>query len=129
MKNEENKQKINSFNDLVAWKEAHTLVLLIYKHTESFPDKEKFGITNQLRRAVISVTSNIAEGFGRRTFREKTQFYYHANGSLLEIKSQLFASRDLKFISVDNFNLLSTQADKAQSILRGLIKSSSSKID
>jgi four helix bundle protein len=84
------KQKITSFNDLKAWQESHVLVVMIYKITDTFPDREKFGLTNQLRRAVISVTSNIAEGFGRQTNKEKVQFYYHANGSLLEIKSQLF---------------------------------------
>ena len=57
-------QKIKSFTDLDAWKEAHKLVLLIYRHTKSFPEEEKFGLTNQIRRATVSITSNIAEGFG-----------------------------------------------------------------
>jgi four helix bundle protein len=121
-------QKIVSFNDLKAWQEAHVLVLLIYKNTEMFPDKEKFGLTNQMRRASISVTSNIAEGFGRQTFKEKVQFYYHSNGSLLEIKSQLFATRDLTFITPAIFNVIIKQADVAQSLLRGLIRSAHSKI-
>src|ERR1035437_8145898 len=102
----ETRQKIKSFSDLKAWQEAHALVLMVYKYTESFPDKEKFGLTNQLRRAVISVTSNIAEGFGRQTAREKIQFYYHSNGSLMEIKSQLFAARDLKYLSEQSFDKL-----------------------
>ena len=121
-------QKITSFNDLKAWQEAHALVLLIYKYTELFPEKEKFGLTNQLRRAAISVSSNIAEGFGRQTFKEKVQFYYHSNGSLLEIKSQLFAAKDLHYITVPCFEEAIHQADKAQSVLRGLIKSAASKI-
>lgn len=120
--------KITSFNDLKAWQEAHELVLLIYKSTETFPDKEKFGLTNQLRRASISVSSNIAEGFGRQTFKEKVQFYYHANGSLLEIKSQLFAARDLKYMSVITFEKVMDQANKSQAVLRGLIKSAASRI-
>src|ERR1035437_1229381 len=102
----EMQKKIKCFNDLKAWQEAHALVLMVYKCTESFPDKEKFGLTNQLRRAVISVTSNIAEGFGRQTSKEKIQFYYHSNGSLLEIKSQLFAGRDLKYLTDINFEKL-----------------------
>jgi four helix bundle protein len=117
--------KIISFYDLKAWQEAHALVLLLYKSTENFPDKEKFGLTNQLRRAVISVTSNIAEGFGRQTAKEKIQFYYHSNGSLLEIKSQLFAARDLGYMSSDDFKKLTIQVDKSQSLLSGLIKSAS----
>src|ERR1035437_4810950 len=100
------KQKIKSFHDLKAWQEANVLVLMVYKCTEAFPDKEKFGLTNQLRRAVISVTSNIAEGFGRQTAKEKIQFYYPSNGSLLEIKSQLFAGRDLKYLTDINFEKL-----------------------
>ncbi len=123
----EPKSKIHSFNDLKAWQEAHALVLLIYKATDSFPDKEKFGLTNQLRRAIISVTSNIAEGFGRQSSKEKIQFYYHSNGSLLEIKSQLFAARDLKYLSVNDFEQLMAQADVSQALLRGLMKSATSK--
>ena len=123
----ETRQKIKSFNDLKAWQEAHALVLMVYKFTETFPDKEKFGLTNQLRRAVISVTSNIAEGFGRQTAKEKIQFYYHSNGSILEIKSQLFAARDLKYLPSSDFQKLMIQADRAQSVLMGLIKTAPSR--
>ena len=63
--------KIRSFTDLVAWKEGHKLVLMIYDVTKSFPPAERFGMIDQLRRAIVSVTSNIAEGFSRRTAKEK----------------------------------------------------------
>jgi four helix bundle protein len=119
--------KIVSFYDLAAWQEAHALVLLLYTSTEKFPTKEQFGLTNQLRRAVISVSSNIAEGFGRQTAKEKVQFYSHANGSLLEIKSQLFAARDLGYISSAEFLMINSQADKSQALLWGLIKSASNR--
>ena len=123
MKYEEKTRKIRSFNDLVAWQEAHILVVLIYQCTREFPNDERFSLTNQLRRAVISVTSNIAEGFGRQSPKEKVQFYYLANGSLLEVKSQLFAAKDLQYITQGVFNDTMEQADRAQSILRGLIRS------
>ena len=65
------KSKIKSFTDLYAWQEGHKLVLMIYKATEDFPSKEVFGLTNQMRRSVVSVTSNIAKGFGRNTNKDK----------------------------------------------------------
>lgn len=68
-------KKIKSFTDLRAWREGHKLVLMIYKETENFPSKEIFSLTNQMRRAAISITSNIAEGFSRNTAKEKYQFY------------------------------------------------------
>src|SRR4051812_30161258 len=115
-------QKITSFTDLKAWQEAHQLLLLVYKHTEKFPSREIFGLSNQLRRAAVSVTSNIAEGFGRQTAKEKVQFFYHSNGSVLEIKSQIMAAKDLKYLPIEDFEVVMQQANKSQSLLRGLIR-------
>jgi len=70
---EKDSNKIESFKDLRAWQEGHQLVLLVYSITKSFPKDEQFGLSNQLRRAVVSVTSNIAEGFSRRSLKEKIQ--------------------------------------------------------
>jgi len=69
-------QKILVFTDLLVWQKAHELVLEIYKLTNTFPKSEIFGLTSQLRRASVSITSNIAEGFGRHSFAEKIQFYF-----------------------------------------------------
>lgn len=69
------KSKIKSFTDLNTWKEGHKLVLMIYRITDKFPEKEKFGLISQMRRCVISFTSNIAEGFSRNTNKDKYQFY------------------------------------------------------
>ena len=74
--------KIRDFTDLEAWRKAHELALLIYKATEKFPKSEAFGLISQMQRAAVSITSNIAEGFGRQTLKEKIQFYYQAQGSL-----------------------------------------------
>jgi four helix bundle protein len=79
--------KIKSFSDLDAWREGHKLVLNIYQITKLFPKEELFCLTNQLRRAGISFTSNIAEGFSRQSFKEKRQFYSMALGSLTEIQN------------------------------------------
>ncbi|MEW6408249.1 MAG: four helix bundle protein [Patescibacteria group bacterium] len=83
----EDKQKIKSFTDLNAWKEGHKLVLMVYDVTKSFPKEEQFGLSIQLRRAVISFTSNIAEGFSRNSYKEKLQFYSMALGFLTGAKS------------------------------------------
>ena len=80
-------KKIRSFTDLNAWKEGHKLVILVYKTTKDFPKKETYSLVDQMRRAATSVTSNIAEGFGRQTYKEKAQFYYQAQGSLVELKN------------------------------------------
>ena len=78
-----------SFKDLNVWCKAYDLTILIYKYSEQFPETEKFGITNQIRRASVSICSNIAEGFGRKGVKEKNQFYSIAQGSLTELENQL----------------------------------------
>lgn len=89
--------KIKDFTDLEAWKEAHKLALMIYKATKTFPEDERFGLTSQVRRAALSVSSNIAEGFGRRNAGEKIQFYSIAQASVSEAQSQLLLARDLNY--------------------------------
>jgi len=74
-------KKIKSFTDLDTWKEGHKLVLLIYESTKFFPKEERFALTDQIRRAAVSITSNIAEGFSRQSLREKIQFYSISKGS------------------------------------------------
>ena len=83
----EEKIKIKSFTDLKVWQEGHALVILFYKIAKKFPKDELYSLTNQMKRAAVSVTSNIAEGFGRQSYKEKVQFYYLAQGSLIELKN------------------------------------------
>jgi four helix bundle protein len=71
----DNKNKIESFTDLDAWQKAHTLATMVYEHTEDFPQQEMFGLTSQMRRCSVSIASNIAEGFSRRSYDEKSRFY------------------------------------------------------
>lgn len=80
--------KIREFTDLKVWQEGHKLVLIIYKLTNEFPKEERYSLIDQLRRCVISITSNIAEGFGRHSYKEKIQFYYQSQGSLTELKTK-----------------------------------------
>ncbi|MBU4141633.1 four helix bundle protein [Patescibacteria group bacterium] len=115
-------QKIKSFTDLEAWKEAHKLVLMVYLATKKFPKEELFCLTNQLRRAVISITSNIAEGFSRNSSKEKIQFYFIALGSLTETQNQILVARDLKYLDKENFNKLATQSILVSKLINGLIK-------
>lgn len=116
--------KIQSFTDLVTWQEGHRLVLLIYKITSVFPSKEAYGLVDQMRRCAVSITSNIAEGFSRRTNKEKTQFYYMSLGSTTELQSQLLIARDLGYIDKNIFSELANKTIYVHKLLFGLIKSS-----
>jgi len=117
-----NKDKIKSFTDLNTWKEGHKLVLMIYKTTNDFPDIEKFGLVSQMRRCVVSITSNIAEGFSRKGSKEKIQFYFISLGSITELQNQLLISRDLKFIKEKDFQEIGQQTVVVQKLTNGLIK-------
>lgn len=119
-----NNGKIKEFTDLNAWKEAHKLVLLVYKITSKFPRTEMYAIVDQMRRAVASITANIAEGFGRQTYKEKVQFYYHSQGSLTELKNFIFIAKDLGYLSRTDFDHLMLQANVAHQLLQGLITKS-----
>lgn len=71
----EKNKKLSKFTDLIVWQKGHKLVLLIYKITKTFPSEEKFGLISQMQRSAVSITSNISEGFGRRTSLDKKRFY------------------------------------------------------
>jgi len=120
--------KIKSFTDLNAWKEAHKLVLIIYQITRNFPKEELFGLVNQIRRAAVSITSNIAEGFSRSSYKEKSQFYAVALGSLTEVQNQLLIARDLGYITKDKFIEIANMTVTVNKLLNGLIKKSKTMI-
>lgn len=115
--------KIEEFTDLIVWQEGHKLVLLIYKIIKNFPKEEIYSLSDQLRRAAVSVTSNIAEGFGRQTYKEKTQFYYLAKGSLTEVKNQIIIAKDLKYISSNSYSYIFGQIEIVQKLLQAFINS------
>ena len=117
------KRKILKFSDLNAWKVSHKLVLEVYELTEQFPRKETFILTSQILRAAISITSNISEGFSRRSSKEKVQFYYTAKGSLTEVCNQLIIARDVGYILSKDFDVIWEQAEVSGKLITGLIKS------
>src|SRR5437879_11976454 len=86
-----------SFRDLVVWQKAHEFVLAVYRLTESFPDRENFGLSHQMRRAAVSVPANISEGFGKRSQAEKARFLNIAEGSLEECRYYLILTQDLGY--------------------------------
>jgi four helix bundle protein len=86
-----------SFRDLVVWQKAHAFVLAVYRYTESFPEREKYGLAHQLRRAPVSIPANIAEGFGKRSQPEKARFLNIAEGSVEECRYYLILSQDLGY--------------------------------
>lgn len=118
--------KLQSFTELKSWQEGRKLALLVYRATEKFPKSEMFGFTNQMRRAAVSVSSNIAEGFGRGSLKERVQFYVIARGSILELQSQLYLASDLKFLSNSDQVALVEQAETAGRLLNGLIRKTKS---
>lgn len=115
--------KIQSFTDLNAWKEGHKLVLYIYKISDTFPPKEQFGLINQIRRASVSITSNIAEGFSRQSAKEKIQFYYISQGSLTEVQNQLIIAKDVEYLDKEIYLKILQQTVVVNKLINGLIKS------
>lgn len=115
---------IKTYKELIVWKKAMELVKEIYLLTEMFPKSELYGIIMQMRRAAVSIPSNIAEGYGRNSAKEYAQSYAIAYGSALELETQLLISKDLRFAKVEAFvkpELLLTEVLKMlSSMLRTL---------
>lgn len=118
--------KIKSFTDLNAWKEGHKLVLQIYSSTKEFPKDEIYGLTNQLRRCAVSITSNIAEGFSRQTYKDKAQFYAISLGSVTELQNQILVARDVGYMTKEKFKEIANQSVLVNKIVNGLLKSTRS---
>lgn len=117
----EMKIKAKTFEDLEVWKKAHELVLEAYKVTRYFPNEEKFSLVSQMRRAAVSIAANIAEGFRKRTLKDKANFYNMSQGSLEELRYYLILSTDLGYLK-DN-KTLNSQCEQTGRMLYGLIKS------
>ncbi len=118
-----NEGRIVSFTDLKAWQEAHKLRISVLKTIINFPQDYRFGLSAQLQRAAVSVGSNIAEGFGRQSLKEKLQFYNIACGSITEVQDQLLVCRDLQLIGTVKFKDLADQSITVHKLLRGLMRS------
>jgi len=119
-----NNGKIQNFTDLNAWLKGHELVIEIYQITKSFPREEIFGLVSQMRRCAVSITSNIAEGFSRQSYKDKTQFYSIAQGSLTELQNQLLISKDVGFILKKQYQEILEKTIIVHKLTNGLIKAS-----
>lgn len=113
---------IKSFRDLNIWQKGIDLVKDIYKETQNFPRQEIYGLTNQIRRAAISIPSNIAEGHIRQHRAEFRQFLSVALGSLAELETQIVISRELNYISTEKSLNVIDQMGSLGKMIRGLIK-------
>lgn len=89
---------LKSFRELIVWQKAFVLVVKVYKYTENFPPSERYGLTSQMRRAAISIVSNIAEGCGRSTRKDYAHFISNSLGSEAELETQILIAEELKFI-------------------------------
>jgi four helix bundle protein len=110
-----------TFEDIKAWQLARDFRKEIYRITKKFPKDEQFVLISQIRRAVISITSNIAEGFGRYSFQENIQFCRTARGSVNEVLDQLYVALDEKYIEKNEFEKLYKQGKEVEKAINGYI--------
>ncbi|HEY7219907.1 MAG TPA: four helix bundle protein [Candidatus Binatia bacterium] len=107
---------------LQAWKQSMNLVIEVYRTTEGFPSRESYGLTNQLRRAAVSIPSNIAEGAARQTRREFTNYLHMAQGSLSELDTQLDLAKRLGYLDEETWRNLDQRMESVDKMITGLIR-------
>jgi four helix bundle protein len=111
-----------SYTDLIVWKKSMDMVVAVYEITRHFPDSEKFGLVNQMRRAAVSIPSNIAEGFARKGDTEFVYFLKVAYGSSAELETQLILAERLKFTRAADFDKLTSELIEVRKMLASLIR-------
>ena len=109
-----------SFEKLNVWIDSKELIKLIYNVTKEFPSEEKFGLTNQLRRASVSIASNLAEGTSRHTNKDKAHFTTLSFSSLMEVLNQIIIARELDFLNEENYQILRLEIEKVSNKLNAL---------
>jgi len=112
---------IKSFEELPVWQDARKFTNKIYNLTDKFPKEELYGLTSQIRRASVSIMSNIAEGFDRRSDKELTNFLSMSRASSSEVQNDLYIALDLKYINQSEFNQLYQEAKKIAKQINGLM--------
>jgi four helix bundle protein len=117
------KETVRSYRDLIAWQKAVKLVTEIYRLSKKFPNEELFGLMSHLRRAAVSIPSNIAEGQGRLGRKEFQHFLGNARGSLWEVETQIIIARNLDYLSEAEMNGILEQSAEVGRILTGLLSS------
>ncbi|MBN2094085.1 MAG: four helix bundle protein [Candidatus Zambryskibacteria bacterium] len=113
---------MKTYKDLLVWKRSIELATKIYKITEKFPKEEVYGIISQMRRSVVSISSNIAEGRNKGTRRDFVQFLRIALGSTAELESQIEISKNLKFIKIEEYSQLISETSEIGMMLRAIIR-------
>ncbi len=114
---------MKTFKDIIAWQKAYQLTLELYKQTAEFPRSEEFGLRSQLRRASVSIISNIAEGFRKTSLKEKIYFYKISECSLEEVKCQTMLAHDLGYFETIQYKKIKAMEDEAGKVLNGWIAS------
>jgi len=114
---------VRTYRDLVAWQKAMEMAEQVYRATKGFPDEEKFGLVSQMRRAAVSVPSNIAEGFGRGRGPDFRRFLEIAKGSLFEVQTQGELARRMGWLKCDDLAVLREATQRVDAVLSGLIRS------
>jgi four helix bundle protein len=114
---------LRNYKDLRVWQKGYQLCLQIYKATKEFPKSEQYGITAQIRKAAVSIPSNIAEGYGRKTTKEYIQSLYITYGSLCELETQILLSGDPEYIVKEKYEILLGEIGSVERMLKALIKS------
>ena len=114
--------KSRSYRDLEVWKLSIDFVKKVYQVTHNFPDSEKFGLINQIRRAAVSIPSNIAEGQGRNSTKEFKQFLAISLGSLAELETQLIIAKEIEYLTQNGLDALLSPLDRIRKMIKGLSK-------
>ena len=114
---------LRSYQELIGWKKGIELVTDVYRLTQKFPKQEIYGLTSQIRRAAVSIPSNIAEGQGRMSRGEFKQFLGHARGSVFELESQILIARNLAYLNMEEGEFLLERIAELGRVLNGLLKS------
>ncbi|MDE3235251.1 MAG: four helix bundle protein [Bacteroidota bacterium] len=113
--------EIKTYRDLLVWQKSMSLVSEIYRFSKAFPSSEIYGLVSQLRRSAISIPSNIAEGYGRRSTGDYKRFLQIAVGSLFELQTQIEIAYRLEYVDESNFNFLSEKTSELDRMLHSLI--------
>jgi four helix bundle protein len=119
---------LKSYKELKVWQKAYELCLDIYRLTRTFPKEEQYNLTTQVRRAAVSIPSNIAEGYGRKTKPDYMRSLYIAYGSTCELETQIMLAGDLGYMSSENRKKLEDDIHEVERMLKALIKSLEGKL-
>ena len=110
-----------SFKEILAWQKAHAFVLMVYKTTKSFPSYERYGLCSQFERAAVSIPANIAEGYKKEGMADKIRFFNIAQGSLEECRYYILLSKDLDYITLEQYNMLNQSIEETSRLLTAYI--------